>query len=222
MREITIDQVMAWRPCNYDGENDGRNYTRQRVEILFSGRDVLTATDIDALDIPTNDKIWVLLHGEFLSDEQMYSLACDFAERVLHLTDPHAAAIINARRAWLRGEVDDCGLAAVWDAAWTAWEAIWDVWASGEDTAWVAREAARASWVTVWTTAREAAWDAARVAVRAIARATAIDAAKATGKDPAWVAAWEAGWETAWRTARDVEQQWQMEQLVERIETDAN
>ena len=101
---------MAWNPCGWD--SDG--YTVERVTELFAGRDGLTAPDIAALDIPRQDRLWALLHTEFLTDEQMHLLACDFAERVVHLCgdDPRPQAAIDAKRAWLRGEIYDEELAA--------------------------------------------------------------------------------------------------------------
>jgi hypothetical protein len=154
MKTVTVDQVMAWHPC--------ANYTREVVAELFAGRDALTARDIAALDISAEDRLWALLHPEFLTEAEMHEAACVYAEKVVHLCDdPRARAAIDAKRAWLRGEISDDELAAAraaTRAAWAAWAArdtggagaAWAVWAA----AGVAG-AARAVWAAAW-----AAWAA--------------------------------------------------------------
>jgi hypothetical protein len=54
-RRITVDQVMAWEPCDY--------YTRERVEALWAGRESLSLREIAALDIPGKDVLWVICHA---------------------------------------------------------------------------------------------------------------------------------------------------------------
>jgi len=131
---VTVEQVMAWSPCY--------SYSQEKMAALFAGRDVLSAQDIAALNISCEDRVWALLHSEFLSDKQMHEIACDFAEHVVHLCgeDARPRAAIEAKRAWLRGEITDETLASARDVARAA-----------------ARDAARpAAW--------NAAWNAARVA----------------------------------------------------------
>ena len=53
MRKITVDDIMALRPC---GE-----YPRERVEWLLGGRDYLSLIDILGLDIDSGDRIWSTL-----------------------------------------------------------------------------------------------------------------------------------------------------------------
>jgi len=161
MKSVTIEQVIAWQPCGWDGDDDGENYTPQRIEMLFDGRESLTARDIAALDIPFQDIAWLLLRNYFLTDEQMHILACDFAESVVHQCDePQPQAAIDAKRAWLRGDIGDVELAAARDAARAA-----------------ARDAARAAArATARAAARATAWDAARGAARAAAWGAAWDA----------------------------------------------
>ena len=183
MKTVTVDAVMAWIPC--------KEYTRELVTALFAGRDTLSARDIAGLDIPSEDKLWSMLRNEFLTDNQMHVLACDFAERVVHLcgADPHPQAAIDAKRAWVRGEITGDELAAARAAAWAA----------ARDAAW------DAAWGAAWATAWATAWDAARAA----AWATARDAAGAA-RDAAGAAAWAAG--------RDDEWAWQIGHVLEVIE----
>lgn len=72
---VTVADVMRWRPC----------YSRDRIKELFAGRTRLTALDILDLDVPVADRFWAVLRETFLPREQIVSLACDFAERVLPL-----------------------------------------------------------------------------------------------------------------------------------------
>ena len=148
MKSVTIEQVIAWQPCGYDDDDDGENYTPQRIEMLFDGRESLTARDIAALDIPKRDVIWALLHKEFVTERQMHILACDFAESIVHLCgdDPRPRAAIDAKRAWMRGDISDAELAAAWAAARAA--------ASAAARAAASVAARAASSATDWATAR--------------------------------------------------------------------
>ena len=88
-------------------------------------------------------------------------IACDFAEKVVHLCgdDLRPAEAIRVSRLYARGQATKEELAAAWAAA---------------------RAAARdAAWATAWDAARGAAWDAASAA----ARAAAWDAARAAARD---------------------------------------
>jgi hypothetical protein len=188
MGSVTVDQVLSWHPCS--------EYTRERVTELFAGHDTVTVADILNMDIPPQDKLWAALHREFFTDERLHNLACDFAEHVVHLCgdDPRPQAAIDAKRAWLRGEITDEELTAARDAAW--------------DASWVA--AGAATWNVTWASAGTTA--------SAAASATASAAASAA----AWVAAWAA--REAAKEARDAalaisitalvtEAEWQLEQV---------
>ena len=180
MKSVTFDQVMGWGPC----------YNAEGIAELFAGQPALSAEDIVALEIPTEDKIWALLHNEFLTDRQMHELACDFAERVAHLSDdPRVPAAIAAKRAWLRGEITDEELAVAWAAAWdAAWDAAWAV-----------------AWAAAGATAKATAGDAARAVALAAARAVAGTAAWATAVAGAGDAAWVAA------------QRWQLDRILQVI-----
>ena len=157
MKTVTIDQVMRWRPC--------LDYPQKRINSLFSGRESLSWEDVVALDIPTEDKLWALLREDFIPARELHLLACDFAEKVLHLTDdPRCAEAIRVKRLWVDGKATYEELAAALAAARAA---AWDA----------ARDAARA-----------AARDAARDAALAAARAAALAAARAAARAAAWAA----------------------------------
>ena len=52
MKLISVNQLMAMKPCD--------RYTRESITTLFSGRDSLGAADFALLDIPIEDRIWVI------------------------------------------------------------------------------------------------------------------------------------------------------------------
>ena len=97
-KSVTIKQVLDWTPCN--------RYTEEVIAELFIGRKSLTMQDIAELDIPTEDKVWALLHEEFFTERQLHELACAFAERT------GEAARVAWAAAW--------AARVVGEAAWTA------------------------------------------------------------------------------------------------------
>ena len=149
---VTIDQVMAWEPCGYDGKDNGTNYTRERVERLFDGREAVNTLDILDLDIDAADRIWAAAHKDVTPGVVLHEVACQWAEHVLHFfeevypDDRRPRQAIETKRRWIRGEATDDVLAAARTAAWSA-----------------ARAAARAaSRYAVWAAAWSAAGDAER------------------------------------------------------------
>jgi hypothetical protein len=165
MRKVTIDQVMAWRPCNL--------YTRERVTELFNGGDMLTAWDISVLDIPIADRIWALLHREFFTDSDLRLIACAFAERVIHIYERKYPGDYRPREAIRVARLLAVGRATLKDlktAEAAVWAAARAARAAAEAAAWAAARAA------AWAAARAAAWAAARAAAEASAEASAVAA----------------------------------------------
>ena len=135
---VTIKQVLSWGPCE--------NYTRERIEELFTGRKTVAVQDILSMDIPARDRLWAVLREELVPATILHEFMCWCAEQALvrereagREPDPRSWAAIEAKRAWLRGEIDGKVLAAARDAAWAA---------AARDAAWAAWEAA-AEWVVV-------------------------------------------------------------------------
>ena len=149
--KITVDQIMAWRPCS--------EYTRERVtELIGKGK---TPLQIAKLKISAQDRLWVLLREEIIPARELHLLACDFAQAVAHLNpDPRVQAAIDAKRLWVDGKITDAQLAAA-EAAWVA-----------------AGEAACAAWEAVWAAAGEAAWTAGADAAARAADAVVPPAAE--------------------------------------------
>jgi hypothetical protein len=127
----------------------------------------------------------------------LHEFACLCAERALtreremgREPDPRSWAAIEAKRQWLRREIDDAKLAAARAAA--------------EGAAW------DAAWAAVRAAAGDAASDAASAAVRAAAGGAAWDAASA--------AAWAAAGAAARDAAGDAERDWQDAELTRMLE----
>jgi hypothetical protein len=167
------------------------DYTDERLDELASGRESLSERELAELDIPINDRLWLL--GRLCADDKN-TVARRIARNVMPLwtvpdvvkryletgeSDIKAEAVAAAVDAW------DAARAAAWAAAWDAWAAAWDAGAAAGAAAWAAaRAAARDAGAAAWAAARAAAGDAG-AAAGAAARAAAGDA---TG-DAVWAAA---------------------------------
>ena len=128
MLAVTVDQVMAWGPCE-------DNYPRARIEELFAGRESLSAMEITKLDIPAKDIIWAALREELVPANTLHKfryrnaatttaiITADWAWAAAR-SAAHSAALIAA---WATHRVaTDAGLTwdAAMDAAWSAQVAI--------------------------------------------------------------------------------------------------
>jgi len=120
MKDITVEQIMSWGPCD--------DYPEPRVRELFG--DHKSVTPIEILDypgIPVADRLWVLLREDIIPARELREFACDCAERVLPLWDaryPDDARprdCIAVARRYARGEATkkelDAGCAAAYAAA---------------------------------------------------------------------------------------------------------
>src|SRR3972149_11503462 len=101
MKTVNYDQIMAWCPCSV-------NYPPFRVKKLLNGRESLSVDDILVLDISDQDKLWALLHDEFIPINSRRELGCQYAERALlrerekgREPDQRSFAGIEAMRKWI-------------------------------------------------------------------------------------------------------------------------
>jgi hypothetical protein len=174
--KITADMIIEWDPCE--------SYTPEMIRDGIGGGK--TPLEICDLDIPAQDKLWLLLREEIIPAKDLHEFACQFAETALHAEraagrEPHPDSwkAIEVKRRWMAGVATDEDLSAAsataWDAAWaTAWDAAWaTAWDAARDAAWAAARAARDA---AWAAASAAAWGAASAAAWGAARA-ASDAA---------------------------------------------
>ncbi len=163
MKTFTIDDIRTLGPCY-----DPARYLPEG----WSG----TALDILAVeDCPAEDRLWVVLHDEWIPSRTMRLFAVRCARQALALIDspdPRSVAACDVAERYANGQADDKELATARAAASDAASATARATASD-----AARAAASA---TAWATARVAAWATARAtasdAARAAASATARDA----------------------------------------------
>ena len=158
MKSITYEEFLDFDPC-YLGDPD----RKALMDSIAQRQDRWTALDILELkEIPDVHKLWAVLREELIEPEKVHEFACRCAERALSRVenpDPRSVAAIEAKRAWMKGEISDAELAAARDAASGA------AWDAARDAAWTA--AWTAASVAASDAASDAAWDAARGAERA-------------------------------------------------------
>ena len=166
MNSITYEEFLEFGPCYLDDPKE-----KALMDSIAQRQDRWTALDILELEeIPDEDKLWCVLREELIEPEKLHEFACRCAERALSRIehpDPRSVAAIEAKRAWMKGEISDAELASAWAAAWAAVRAA----------AWDAARAA--TWDAAWDAARAAAWAAVSAAAWAAARAAARDAERA-------------------------------------------
>jgi hypothetical protein len=186
-RTVTVDEVMAWRPCD--------SYPRARVEELWAGRRGLTALEILDLKVPGEDRLWTVLRNEFFTDAELRELACDYAESVIGYYerefpgDDRPRNAIRVARRFARGDATRDELSDALGAALSAADA--------------ARSAALSA---AWSAALSAA-NAARSAARSAALGAALsaaDAARSAALSAAGRATWNEQMEKQIELARQV------------------
>jgi len=105
IKRVTLNQVMAWEPC--------AEYSRADIKKLFGRRKYATAQYVFDLDIPAQDKLWVLLHEEFIPENELRLLACEFAMKALsifekqHPDDDRPRRCIQVARRYACGRASD-------------------------------------------------------------------------------------------------------------------
>jgi hypothetical protein len=195
MKTLTVAEIMALGPCEA--------YPESRVLELWQGKNSLTALEILSLDIPPEDRLWVMMRNGVLPDGTLRQFANTTADRAVR---NHCLTCgVPAVEAWARNWID--GTNRTTYAAYAA-----------ADAADAAADAARAAAYA----ARAAAYAAAYAAdVAYAARAAAYAAAYAADVAYAAYAAAFAAW--AARAAADAaadaaERQLQIADLVSLLE----
>jgi hypothetical protein len=166
MKRYTVSNIMTASPC--------ATYSLARVVELWAGRDGLTAAEIGALPLPSEDRLWALTHV-CLSERNQRILVCDCAGRALvrergagREPDPRSVEAVSVARLYADGKTSSTELriarSAAWAATWAATcdasrDAAWDAaWAADWDAT---RNASRAAtWAAVGDSERE--WQVAR------------------------------------------------------------
>jgi hypothetical protein len=129
--QITVDDVLSWHPCE-----DYR--TRKKLLTITGGRESLTPEEVLDLDIPWEDRLWVLLREPIFTEIELRLLACDFAEHVLPIWEDWARNVLpkhlEAPRNLIRIVKVFPDQPDAWISANTAaWEARLAAWIAGDN-----------------------------------------------------------------------------------------
>ena len=132
MLKFNIETIRAIKPCYDPTKYLSEDWSGTAIDLL------------DVTAIPFQDRLWVLMRTDFVSEKLMRLFAVWSARQVQHLMkDLRSLAALDVAEKFATGAASPEELAAARDAAWDA----------GRDAAWDA--------------ARAAAWAAARDAARA-------------------------------------------------------
>ncbi len=150
MKTLTIKDIRALNPCYDPSRYFSEDWTGTIIDLLEKD------------EIPFEDRLWVVLRKEFVSEKTMRLFAVWSARQVQHLmTDQRSITALDVAEKFANGLATDLELHAARDAAWYAAR---DAMAAARDAAWYAARGA------AWYAARAAASDAARGAARGAAR----------------------------------------------------
>lgn len=158
----------------------GAGYTDDRIATLVPA-DGLSPLEFAALDIPAEDRLWVLLRKDIIPARELRLLACDWAEaacRAAGWNDERSLEAIAVARRFADGEASEAELVEAWAAAWEARSEAW----SSSSSAWSPRGGAAEAAAAASEADREAAAaNASEWAVRSAAwlASAADDAARA-------------------------------------------
>lgn len=154
---VTPEQFRKRKPCwlkTEEGCARFRSVAAKRPE--WNALDVLDLEDVSA-----RDKLWAVLHEEFLPRMLLHEFSCRCAEWALSFVenpDPRSVEAILGKRRWMAGDATDDELRfsqmAAHSAAQSAeWAAVWAAERSAERSA-------------VWASASAAEWSAERKSAR--------------------------------------------------------
>ncbi len=134
LRYFSYDDIQSWKPC-YD--------PAKYIPITWHG----TAVDVlDMKEVPVEDRFWVIVRSEIISERTMRLFAVWCARQVQHLmTDQRSLDALDVAERYAHGKATKEELDAARAAAWAA------AGAAARDEEWAAARAA------AW----DAAWDAA-------------------------------------------------------------
>ncbi len=166
---ITVSDLKSFGPCYRGDELESLlafARTRERWNVL----------DVLATDHPAEDRLWLVLRPRLIPEPWLHELACRFAEEALlaeradgREPNEKSWAAIAAKRAWLRGEIDDEELRFSRAAARAAAESAKSVESSLAAAESAARPAVESAWLAV----------VARSSARSTERAAALAAESA-------------------------------------------
>ena len=141
MTKITLQQIRDFNPCYDPAKYLPENWIGTAIDIL------------NVTDCPSEDRLWVVLRKEFLSDKSLRLFAVWCARQALAIPGNESEVCSNTcdvAERYANGNATYEELDAARSAAWSA---------AGDAAGSAARSAARDA---AWAAARDAAWDAAR------------------------------------------------------------
>lgn len=141
MKTFTNEDLRKFEPCY-----DPNKYLDE--DKVFTVIDIL-----DHSEIPFEDKLWVILRTDFLSDKLMRLFAVwSYRQTLQWIKDPDPRSIecANMSERFANGEATREQLDAAWSAAESAARSAWSF-------AWSARSAAESAWSATESAARSAA-----------------------------------------------------------------
>jgi hypothetical protein len=201
--KITREKLRLWGAC----------YNDERIATLVPEAG-LTPLEVAALDIPTEDRLWVLLRESVIPARELRLLACGWAEdacRVAGWADERSLNAIAVARRFACGEVSAAELNAAGKASWAVSRAAESAaWSASREPEWAARAASRAAESAAWSASREPEW--------------AAWAAESAACSAAWAAvqaACSAAWaEAAEQIAKAAEQLADVVKVLKQIDSD--
>jgi hypothetical protein len=141
MKTWTVDEMLAEHPCD--------RYNRERITELWAGKEALSLKEILFLNIPADDKLWVInrpssLPWDICSRWMFMVVERAVRKHALHCGIPEVETWAER---WLSGEDQSAEAARVARvAARVARVAAWAAWAAEAEAAAWAAEAAQAAW----------------------------------------------------------------------------
>lgn len=148
-KTITVEMIRSWEPC-YDPVTGESKLPEDWTGTVF---------DIMNLDIPFEDKLWVIARNDLMSEKLMRLFAVWCARQLQHLIkDERSIKAIDVAEAFANGEATKEELSAAWDAVYDA--ACDAAYAAARQAAYVA------VYDAAWSAARQSAMGAAKYAAR--------------------------------------------------------
>jgi len=164
MNALTVDDIMAYRPC----------YTRERVAELFAGRTSMTIREICAVETAAKDRVWFLTRSAVLDLDLRNQWITIFVTRAVTKHALHCG--ILSVEDWAANWLSNTDRSTY--AANAAADAAYDAANAADDAANAANAAASAAYDAAYNAANAAA-SAADAAADAAAYNAAYDAASA-------------------------------------------
>ena len=147
--KIMREQLRQWGAC----------YADERIAELVP-EEGLSPLEVAALDIPAEDRMWVLLREDIIPARELRLLACDWAEAACSKTgwdNEHSLNAIAVARRFAVGEVPAAELDAACSAAWAAARSVRAASRAAESATFAAASRA-AAWAAAWSASREPEW----------------------------------------------------------------